>query len=194
MLLLYADTSGADESRARVSGHTRAKGSAWARCLLETAWARRCGGTMPDPAYTEKGKPYFPEHPDVHFSISHTNGVALCVFGTAEVGADVERPRKLYPGTEKRVLSPEEAGQFGFFEVWTLRESYFKLSGRGNWSEPRFRREGGSVRCADGRAVCVLTQLLGCPAALCTWEPVGFEAEQIPIEMLVNHPPLNLTV
>lgn len=186
MLLLYANTAGADETRAKARGHTRAKGSAWARGLLALAWARRRGGALPPLAYTEKGKPFFPEHPDVHFSISHTEGVVLCAFGEKEVGADVERPRALYPGTEKRVLLPREAEQFDLFEVWTLRESYFKLSGRGGWREPRFWREGGLVRCADARAVCVLTALAGCPVALCTWEPVGFEVEEIDVGALMN--------
>lgn len=186
MLLLYTDSSGADETRARLQGHTRAKGSAWARSLLALAWARRCGGALPPLAYAESGKPFFPAWPEVHFSISHTGGLALCAFGEMEVGADVERPRRLYPGLEKRILSPEEAEQFDFFQVWTLRESYYKLSGRGGPTSPRFRREGGLIRCEDTRACCVLTELSGCPAALCTWEPVGFEVEEIPVEALMR--------
>lgn len=186
MLLLFANTEGADELRAREPGHTRAKGSAWARCLLALAWERRCGGAMPEIEYPSRGKPCFPERPDVHFSISHTGGIALCAFGEMEVGADVERPRKLYPGLEKRVMSPEEAAQFDFFQIWTLRESYYKLSGRGGPSSPRFRREGGLVLCEDERACCILTEILNCPAALCTWEPAGFEVEEIPIEALMR--------
>lgn len=186
MLLLFVNTECADESRARESGHTRAKGSAWGRSLLAHAWARYCGGTLPTVAETERGKPCFPARPDVLFSISHTGGIALCALGATEVGADVERPRKLYPGLEKRILSPEEAAQFDFFQVWTLRESYYKLSGQGGPRSPRFRREGGLVLCEDERACCILTEILGCPAALCTWEPTGFEVEEVPVEALMR--------
>ena len=186
MLLLYTNTQGADESRARLPGHSRATGSAFARSLLALAWERRYGGALPEIEYPERGKPFFPERPDVHFSISHTRGVVLCAIGGIEVGADVERPRKITAALEKRVLSPEEAAQFDFFEVWTLRESYFKLSGQGGPSSPRFRRAGGAVCCEGDKVRCVLTRLLGCPAALCTWEPTGFFCEEIPVEALLR--------
>ncbi len=186
MLLLYTDTAGADESRAREKGHSRAEGSAFARSLLALAWARVYGGDLPEVEYPERGKPFFPAHRDVHFSLSHTKGLVLCAFGDKEVGADVERRREVSPALEKRILSPEEAAQFDFFEVWTLRESYVKLSGKGGMSGPRFSRAGGLVRCADERACCVLTALCGYPAALCTWEPVGFFCEEIPIELLMK--------
>jgi hypothetical protein len=42
------------------------------------------------------------------------------------------------------------------------------------------------VRCEDERACCILTEILNCPAALCTWEPAGFEVEEIPIEALMR--------
>ncbi len=186
MLLLYTNTEGADETRAALPGHTRAKGSAWARCLLSLAWARYVGGEMPEPSYPERGRPFFPERPEVHFSISHTNGLALCALGEREVGADVERRRAVRPALMRRVLSPEEAAQFDFFEVWTLRESYYKLSGQGGPDAPRFRRTGGLVLCEDERVCCVQTELCGFPAALCTWEPTGFMVEEIEVEALMR--------
>lgn len=186
MLLLYSNTAGADESRAREAGHTRAAGSAWGRCLLSLAWARYDSGPMPEIACPERGRPYFPARPALHFSISHTRGLVLCAFGEQEVGADVEGAREVSPALRRRVLSPEEAAQFDFFEVWTLRESYYKLSGQGGPSSPRFRREGGRVLCEDERAVCVLTKLGGYDAALCTWEPAGFMVEEVPVEALMR--------
>ena len=186
MLLLYSETDGADEARALFPGRTRAKGSAWGRSLLALAWERRFGGEMPEIAAPERGKPCFPGRPEAHFSISHTAGLVLCALGTAPVGVDAERPRALYPGLEKRILSPEEAAQFDFFEVWTLRESYFKLTGQGGPTSPRFRREGGLVLCEDERVCCTPLLLAGCRAALCTWAPEGVFCERIPVEALMR--------
>ena len=40
------------------------------------------------------GKPYFPSHPHVHFSVSHTGRLWVCAFADAEVGCDVQEYRK----------------------------------------------------------------------------------------------------
>ena len=45
------------------------------------------------PAYTPHGKPYFPEHPDVHFNLSHTAGAVLVGLSDRPVGVDIEHIR-----------------------------------------------------------------------------------------------------
>ena len=40
-------------------------------------------------------KPWFPDYPHLHFSVSHSGSLSLCALGETPVGADVElvRPR-----------------------------------------------------------------------------------------------------
>ncbi|MEW2180131.1 4'-phosphopantetheinyl transferase superfamily protein [Streptomyces sp. NPDC005406] len=91
-----------------------------------------CGGPHGRPA--TEGK--------VHFSLSHTRGVALLAFADAPVGVDVELVPK--PGTvseiagqlhpaESRELAelPESARPAAFGRVWTRKEAYLKGEGIG---------------------------------------------------------------
>lgn len=86
---------------------------------------------------TRKGKPFFPDIPEIFCSISHTPGYWACAVSHAPVGLDVEkiRPRP-YGAIARRFFHPKEAeyaagGPEAFFSVWTAKESYVKLLGRG---------------------------------------------------------------
>ncbi len=105
----------------------------------------------------EYGKPYFAGREDIHFSLSHTNGAALCAISGSPVGCDIEHIRKrssLYTAA-KRVLTPAEmaycmrVGQsentdedysdfsgicidpVAFYHLWTRKEAYSKYTGTG---------------------------------------------------------------
>ena len=71
------------------------------------------------------GKPFFPDLPQVRFSLSHSHGAAVCAVHDREVGVDVEllrpAPRRLGAG-----MTDEE-----FFRLWTAREATAKRAGRG---------------------------------------------------------------
>ncbi|MBQ4064589.1 MAG: hypothetical protein IJD10_00665 [Clostridia bacterium] len=78
---------------------------------------------------TEHGKPYFPDRPDLFFSLSHTDGFAVCAVGDEPCGIDIEAEREITERIRDRFLggaSQEEA-----LLRWTQRESYGKLEGRG---------------------------------------------------------------
>ena len=45
-------------------------------------------------SYGQHGKPYLRNHPEIHFNISHCEGLAVCVFSDTETGVDVERIRE----------------------------------------------------------------------------------------------------
>lgn len=78
----------------------------------------------------------------VHFSLSHTRGVALLAFADEPVGVDVERTPKartvseigdqLHPA-ERRELAelPEEQRPAAFLRAWTRKEAYLKGKGIG---------------------------------------------------------------
>ncbi len=89
--------------------------------------------------FGEMGKPYFPAHPDMHFNLSHCEGLAVCLYSAHECGADCENIRKYKQRTAERVCSPEELAMLAdtqdkdylFTRLWTLKEAYVKAIGIG---------------------------------------------------------------
>lgn len=89
----------------------------------------------------EHGKPYFRHFPQIHFNISHSQGIAACAISDYEVGIDVEKIAPLRASVARRILAEKEleflqtfdkAGQEEMFcRFWTLKESYLKLDGSG---------------------------------------------------------------
>ncbi len=93
-------------------------------------------------AVYEKGKPYLPAAPELRFSLSHSDAMAL--IGAAldvDVGVDVERVRDLpqseaiaerfFPPSEAAVLASSRAGAHEFFRRWTRIEAMLKARGDG---------------------------------------------------------------
>jgi 4'-phosphopantetheinyl transferase len=89
-------------------------------------------------AQGEHGKPYLPDHPQVHFNLSHSGSRVMCIMGPAACGCDVEKTDR----SEKQIrmvircLAESEQRQAArsavdFFRIWTLKESILKLSGEG---------------------------------------------------------------
>ena len=85
-------------------------------------------------------KPYLWNHPNIHFNISHCDGLAVCAIATYPVGIDAESSvRTVSPSVYMRALHPTErlrqsyaADPNAFFlRYWTLKESYLKLIGMG---------------------------------------------------------------
>lgn len=186
MHLFYTDTRGADICRAISAAGSGRLGSAWGRSLLQRAWESAFGGALPRIVCDEKGKPCFENAPGLFFSLSHTKGLAVCAIGKVPVGVDAERPRELRPGTVEKLLSPEEAAEFDFFRIWTLRESCYKLTGVGGMRTPRFHRADGRVLCGDESLHFTLLELRGCPVSLCTPQPVELQCVEIPVSELIG--------
>ena len=80
-------------------------------------------------SYGQHGKPYLRNHPEIHFNISHCEGLAVCVFSDTETGVDVERIREVKEKVIPKVF--DRAEQEIFYRFWTLKESYVKQSGQG---------------------------------------------------------------
>ena len=110
-----------------------------AEALLHLAMKR--SGISPDApiARTPEGKPYLPDHPDFHFSISHSGTWAVLAWGDAPVGVDVEKLDLTRPveALARRYFAPDEQqrilreGPEAFYRVWTAKESYVKKLGSG---------------------------------------------------------------
>ena len=90
-------------------------------------------------SYTPEGKPFIVEHPDIHFSFSHSGNVALCALSNQPVGADVEVPRKITPSLVSYTMNDLELEQINasanpamqFLCFWTRKEALLKLTGEG---------------------------------------------------------------
>lgn len=80
----------------------------------------------PEIAVDPNGKPGLRGFPDVHFSISHTDGLVMCVVADHAVGCDVER---IVP------LDDDLRTAVGSLEAWTKREAWFKCGA--DAGEPR---------------------------------------------------------
>ena len=92
---------------------------------------------------TAEGKPYLPDYPDIHFSISHAGGIVCCVFHERPVGIDTELPgyfpeiliSRMFTEEEKSLLQQEaktdSLRQEWFYRLYTLKEAYVKMTGTG---------------------------------------------------------------
>ena len=87
----------------------------------------RDGEMLPYMAYSEHGKPYFPAHPDVSFSLSHSGGCVLVGVHDRPLGVDIERLRPVRAERLRRVLGAET--ELDFWQSWTEYESRCKRRG-----------------------------------------------------------------
>lgn len=90
----------------------------------------------------EYGKPHFKDHPEIRFSLSHSETKVMACFSRAEIGCDIQKianvnlriAERYFCENEKAAILnkrlPEERLE-AFFRYWTLKESYVKALGRG---------------------------------------------------------------
>ena len=141
-----------------------------------------------DFALGKEGKPYLPERPDVHFSLSHSGELALCALSASEIGCDVETPRRCELALAERFFHPEESAllfslpegeqEAAFLRLWTLKESYLKAIGLGlalPLNAFRILPEGGGYvlsRAEDPRPWVLRSyESRDCFCAVCAEEP-----------------------
>ena len=91
----------------------------------------------------ERGKPYFKDS-DISFSLSHSGDLSvasICDEKYNNVGIDVEKITDLpnMNGIAERFFTDQEKSEFlrreraadAFFEIWTKKEAYAKMTGQG---------------------------------------------------------------
>ncbi len=85
----------------------------------------------------ENGKPYALSHPEIHFSLSHSETMAVAVFSDSAVGVDCERvDREVSAELVRRFLCfPKNDTVIEPLLTWVTGESLSKLSGTGVFSE-----------------------------------------------------------
>lgn len=93
--------------------------------------------SLPVISKNENGKPFFKDHPDIHFNISHSGLTAVCVIAHVTVGVDIQEKSRCpdriirrFGGEElyKRYEDADNREAF-FLSWWTREESYAKYLG-----------------------------------------------------------------
>lgn len=92
--------------------------------------------------YGPYGKPYLNDQA-FQFSLSHSGEMVICAVSDAEVGADIQEKKSAdYQKLVMRFFTKQEQEAFGkcgdveaqgelFFRLWTRKEAYGKLTGKG---------------------------------------------------------------
>lgn len=138
------------------------------------------------------GKDGKPRHPDLLFSLSHSGEkVALAISRKGEVGCDLEKERAVPESVARRLPKEErqrlqqlvgEARAREFFRLWTMRESYLKMTGEGllGFWKLEILPSGGILR--DGvRQPCSLKEfsVAGYALSICAEEGVFGKLEAV---------------
>ena len=125
-------------------------------------------------ARTERGKPYFPNYPSVHFSVSHSGDIFACAFSDEPIGLDVqeykhrpdeaERCRKIaarfFHRDEIDALDADTVS--AFYNIWTAKEAYVKLTGQG------IDGDFAEFCIFDLDEYLFQTEISGCSLSVCT--------------------------
>ena len=96
----------------------------------------KCIGTHPG------GKPFFVNHPDLHFSLSHSGSEVAIAFSRTPIGFDMEKKERHadFVSVARRFFSEAETAQISaagehasslFMDLWTAKEAILKLEGSG---------------------------------------------------------------
>lgn len=95
--------------------------------------------TLPRICADNNGKPYFPEFPDIHFSISHCKIAVMAVIDSEKVGCDIEMFQHDFPNEaidlafsshEKTSILNSEHPETEIAAIWTRKEAFVKRDGR----------------------------------------------------------------
>ena len=118
----------------------------WAELSARSIAAKKMSRTIEEITIVrdEKGKPYLLEG-NLKISLSHSKNWAAVSIGETESGVDVEEnfedalgiAKNFFPAKEYLKLRslPEEKLGENFLKLWTLKESYFKMTGIENFWE-----------------------------------------------------------
>lgn len=87
----------------------------------------------------EHGKPMLPKELGLYFNLSHSGDYVLCAVSDQEIGADIQRHEKYQDRLAERFFHPEELAYLReaedrkqcFYDLWCLKESCIKCTGRG---------------------------------------------------------------
>jgi len=90
----------------------------------------------------EHEKPFLKNYPKAHFNISHSGEYVVVAFSDCPVGIDIEKNKGNRLKVARRFFTREELDDLFafaeekeqieyFYQLWTLKESYMKMIGKG---------------------------------------------------------------
>ncbi|MEA4894866.1 MAG: hypothetical protein VB064_06350 [Oscillospiraceae bacterium] len=188
MRLYFADIRGMDEKDALYPPLSKNKGSAFGVSLLAAAYEDYSGAPLPKLIKLLSGKPTAPDMPEFHFSVSHSKTHVFVALSKHPVGADTETHRKIKQAVVEKLTTPAELAGLTFFDIWVLRESYFKLTQRGDLRSSRFYRRNGMITPPEKDIRCRLySDIEGSSTAVCSYDgKFPDKITKIPIEALLK--------
>lgn len=84
---------------------------------------------------TKNGKPCLKGNQDIHFNISHSDELVVCIVSDKPVGIDVQKIKPVPLSVINRVCSEEELksnlSSSEFIKLWTMKEAVLKRNGTG---------------------------------------------------------------
>lgn len=129
--------------------------------------------------YEKSGKPTLAGNKNIFVSISHSGETALCALSDSPVGADIQVCTGFKDDICQRFFTKSEADfvfnfesnfekMQNFFRIWTLKESYAKLTGKGIMSFKSFEIDLSNGPCAkkDGKVL---------PVSFCEYELLNYK-------------------
>lgn len=128
-------------------------------------------------SYGERGKPFLPEYPRIHFSISHAGGFSACVLSDSEIGLDIQDFRPLKADISAKICTKNELERlsecdnrdYELCRLWCMKESRGKLTGKG------FAEGFGKIETSDllssGRLYNTVTEN-GLFVSACAFSPL----------------------
>ncbi len=192
-----------DEHRARIEKamRTETKLELLASGLLaKKAVSLVFGIENPGFVKNEFGKPYIAGHENCFFNISHSGKRAICALADSECGVDIEKIEapaqmdmiagKFFSIYERNAIMLSANPVEAFTRLWTLREAYVKMRGKGfdiplaslSCTFPHGKAhicEYGKVQ--EDAAFCEIRDIYGYRATVCTLGEKNFSLEKIEI-------------
>lgn len=109
--------------------------------IIKAALKEACGIASFELERNQFGKLYLKSEPSVFFNVSHSGKTVICTVSDVECGVDIEdlSAKHEIMGMASRFLSNLECNAVmisedpnrAFCRLWTIRESYVKMRGRG---------------------------------------------------------------
>lgn len=130
------------ERRAKVARYRQEidrRAGVTAYLLLLYGLYKNYGICTPRVAYSDKGKPFLRDYPDVHFNISHCPKGCICGISDLPIGVDIQDVRPFSQEIADRCCSADEQYRLScspdlasvFTQMWAMKESYLKMTGAG---------------------------------------------------------------
>lgn len=138
--------------------------------------------------YEKEGKPYLINKPEICFNLSHSGEYVCCAIGDVPVGVDIQKKTAVRSGIAERFFTPADNQKLSecgekeridlFFRMWSIKESFMKLTGKGlkqgmnsfeiNWQQRKILDEGRKETLAYFMEYAYMPAYSFC---VCTKEP-----------------------